>query len=1427
MSTSGIEGPDGLGAVVALARMARDTAAPSSPGGGPPLDEAQAYLRRYYSQADPTDLAARPPADLYGAAMAHWRVGHDRAKGASIVRVYDPDVATDGWSSPHTVVDIVTDDMPFLVDSVTMALAERHLGIHVIVHPVLDEDHDGASDESWIHIEVDRLGRPEDRAELDAAIRHVLDDVRVVVDDWTAMRERALELAADLDPSLPDAADASELLRWMAADQFTFLGYREYELAVDEGCEVLRGVAGTGLGLLCDEHHRPSSRRIDDLAPEVQAKVHEPRLLIITKASSRSTVHRPDYFAYVGVKRLDEGGRVVGERRFIGLWGAATYRSRTADIPILRRKVAAVLARSGLPSDSHGGRELWNILETYPRDELFQIRTDDLLATVLAILNLQERRQLRLFARRDDYGRFVSCLIYVPRDRYSSTIVERMKEILVDAYGGVSAEYDSTISASVLARLHVLVFVGRGSPRHVDVTEVEHRLAAVTRWWMDDLRDALVGALGEDAGLATYARYDDAFPAAYREAFSAAEAVEDLRHIAGLVDAPGVVSALQRSDRDSALRLKLYSLEPIVLSAVLPVLEQMGVQVVDERPYQIKPVGGPSAWVFDFGLDGPDGIDPDERVRDEFLATFGAVWRGEAENDGFNRLVLVAGLSASDVTILRAYAKYLRQIGTTFSQPYIESTLAAHPALATALVELFRTRFVPQFDGNRALECDGIAAEVVAALEEVASLDEDRIVRAFLHLVQATTRTNAYRRDSDGRPRPFLSLKLDPALVPDLPLPRPAFEVWVYAPHVEAVHLRGGPVARGGIRWSDRREDFRTEVLGLMKAQMVKNAVIVPTGAKGGFVVKRPPAGPDPAALQAEVVRCYQDFMAGLLDVTDNIVDGEVVGPPDVVRHDGDDPYLVVAADKGTATFSDIANGIAASYGYWLGDAFASGGSEGYDHKVMGITARGAWESVRRHFRNLGIDADLATLTVVGIGDMSGDVFGNGMLLSSHLKLVAAFDHRHVFLDPNPDPAAAWAERRRLFDLSRSSWDDYDRAKISAGGGVWPRSAKSVPLAPEVRDRLGISAPALTPNELISAVLAAPVDLLWNGGIGTYVKASTETNADVGDRTNDAVRIDATALRARVVAEGGNLGLTQRARVEYALAGGYVNTDAIDNSAGVDTSDHEVNSKILLDGVVATGGLSVESRNDLLHAVTDDVAELVLHDNRAQNLALAIARSQAADMVDVHARYLRDLVHDGRLSLALEALPTTKQMAERQAAGIGLTTPEFSVVLAYTKMGHVEAILASDLVEDAYVQPALAAYFPAALSERFQRPAAEAPAAASDHRHRHRQRGGEPVGHDVRAADGRGDRCRHARHDAGLPRGPRRVRPPAAMGCGRLHSTARSRPRCSWPCCWSCARWWSAACCGSCATVALHWTSAPPSPPSAPASPRSPMPCPI
>ncbi|HEX5017029.1 MAG TPA: NAD-glutamate dehydrogenase, partial [Actinomycetes bacterium] len=1069
---------------------------------------------------------------------------------------------------------------------------------------------------------------------------------------------------------------------------------------------------GTGLGLLRGDH--AESAAFSKLPPEVRAKAREKELLILTKANSRSTVHRPAYLDYIGIKTFDENGEVSGERRLLGLFTTSAYSESVTRIPVLRRKVKTILEASGFAAMSHSGKDLLQILETYPRDELFQMSVDELLPTALSIMHLQERRQVRLFLRYDVYGRFASALVYLPRDRYTTQVRQAMEAILLDTFGAESVDYTARVSESVLARLHYVV---RGTPGstlpRVDPDILEARLTQATRTWDDDLSDALHESLGEGQAVTLMKRYDNAFPEAYKEDFPARLAVSDIRRMEGLQ--PGGPLGMNLYEPPGAdigeLRFKIYRVgSEISLSEVLPYLQRMGVEVLDERPYEVDRADGVRIYLYDFGLYhrglAKGLVTADAHVlKDLFQDAFAAVWSGSAESDGFNALVMSAGLTWRQAMLLRAYAKYLRQTGATFSQEYIEESMAAHVELVKSLVQLFESRFDPDFAGDREAGAEELTNSVLDGLSAVKSLDQDRIIRSLLALVNATLRTNYFQTDQDGTPRPYVSFKFDPAAIPDLPLPRPKFEIWVYSPRVEGVHLRFGAVARGGLRWSDRREDFRTEILGLVKAQAVKNAVIVPVGAKGGFLPKRLP---DPAvdgreAWLAEGVTSYRTFISALLDVTDNLMDGNVVPPPRVVRRDGDDPYLVVAADKGTATFSDIANGIAQSYGFWLGDAFASGGSVGYDHKAMGITARGAWESVKHHFREMGIDTQSQDFTAIGIGDMSGDVFGNGMLLSEHIRLLAAFDHRHIFLDPNPDSATSYAERKRLFELPRSSWEDYDASLISEGGGVYARTLKSVPISANVAEALGIEdgVTALTPQELMRAVLKAPVDLLWNGGIGTYVKSESETHGDVGDKANDAIRVNGIELRCQVVGEGGNLGFTQLGRVEAARNGVRINTDAIDNSAGVDTSDHEVNIKILLDSVVRSGDLTQKQRNELLAQMTDDVAAHVLSHNYDQNVLLTNARAQSHSMLPVHKRFIRWLEARGELNRELEFLPTDAEIDHRDALGQGLTSPEFAVLVAYSKMGLSAELLDSQLPDEEFYQHILYRYFPQQIVERY------------------------------------------------------------------------------------------------------------------------------
>ncbi|MFL6139235.1 MAG: NAD-glutamate dehydrogenase [Frankiaceae bacterium] len=1292
-------------------------------------DDLAGFIRQLYRRLPYEDLCGRSVVDLHAAAAAGLRAIAHREPGRPVVRVYNPDPVADGWQSPHTVVDIVTDDMPFLVDSVTAEISRHGLATHLLAHPILivRRDADGhleavlppsaeaprTSAEAVMHLEIDRMGEEEQLAGLAVDLRRVLADVRLTVADWVPMRARAELIAAGLeaagraaDPA--ELAEAADFLRWLAEDHFTFIGARDYALRRDGGRQLLEPVPGSGLGVLRETASGTSPVSPAELPAEAGHVTGDASVIRLTKSRSRSTVHRPIHFDHVAVKSYDRSGQVTGERRFLGLYTDDATRISPAEIPLLRRKVQEVVKRAAFTPRGHDFKALIEIINNYPRDELLQVSADELYETAMGILELQERPRVRLFVRRDEFGRYVSCLVYVPRDRHTTAVRERMTAILQQAMGGVGTDFTVRLTESPLARLHVVVYTDPDAPADWDLDEIEARLAGAARSWSDDLHQALLEAYGEEQGGRLARRYGNAYPAAYMEDYPASVGAADLAELDRLDPAGDLRMRLLPAQDDEPMRFKLYrSRHPITLSDALPVLESMGVTVVDERPYEMDMPDGSRLWVYDFGL-GYQGELRTGHVQQKFADAFAAVWRGEAENDGFNRLVLAAELTWREVSVLRAFAKYLRQVGTAFSLGYMIEAVAAHPEIARLLVELFHQRFDPDRasagDDRQEPATAGLAGGVERALDEVASLDEDRILRNFLQLTLTLLRTNYYQPDTDGSIKPYLSFKLDPSGVPDAPLPLPLFEIWVYSPRMEGVHLRGGPVARGGIRWSDRREDFRTEVLGLMKAQMVKNAVIVPVGSKGGFVVKRPPDSGDRQLVMAEGVECYRTLIRGMLDITDNLVSGAVVPPPQVVRHDGDDPYLVVAADKGTASFSDIANELSKDYGFWLGDAFASGGSAGYDHKRMGITAKGAWESVRRHFRELGLDTQSEELTVVGIGDMSGDVFGNGMLLSRHIRLVAAFDHRHVFLDPDPDPAASYAERARLFELPRSSWADYDPALISEGGGVHPRTAKSIPVSPQVRLALGMpdDAPAaLSPAELMRAILRAPVDLLWNGGIGTYVKASTERDAEVGDRANDAIRVDAAELRCRVIGEGGNLGCTQRGRIEYARAGGRVNTDAIDNSAGVDTSDHEVNIKVLLDAAVAGGALTADDRDALLQQMTDEVAALVLRDNYDQTRAISNAVQQATEMLTVHRRYLTALERSGRLNRTLEFLPGDDELAERGKAGTGLTRPEFAVLLAYSKISCYDDLLHSDAPEDPYLSAELVRYFPKPLRERF------------------------------------------------------------------------------------------------------------------------------
>ena len=1268
-----------------------------------PDDEVLAqFVERYYRELPPDDADARRLDAAYAAAVTHLALGRTRLPGEILVEMLSPEVERDGWRSESSVLMFVTDDIPFLVDTVRMVLDRHGLGIHLLVHPMLpvvrDQQHhitgfdDALSSrdlEAWTLIELDRC--PPDRVQLVAdEVRDAIAEVQMVVDDFPAMRDRMRSLT-----------DGDPLLEWLGEQHFVFLGAASYERTGGAGSPELTLIPGSELG-----EYRPDAR-FSAVEADPPSSVSDDEV-VIARADAVSTIHRSARFTSIAIR---PPGTSV-EHRFIGLLGSGAYRESVFAIPTVGERASEVLALAGASVQSFTGRAVKNVVETLPRDLIFELDADALATLVIDIVGLQERRIVRVFDVAEPVGPWTTVLVYVPRARFGSSLPGVVERLVGHAYDSEVRGVRTLVGASSLARISMTV-----RSADVDLDRLAAQVDEATATWDERALDALVEVLGEVEGRGVFRDVRDAIPSDYKARVPAERSAFDLIHVARLLNVePGSPDALETSlgrsidDADDQWRFRVFrSGEAATIAELVPLLGYLGLHAVDERPYVFEQPDG-LVHLYDIGVLFEGAVGPHDRADRQLVelrAAFAALVAGKVEADGLNRLILAAGLTGRQVAVLRTYSRYLQQAGFPFSQSYIEQALVRHAELAQALAALFDARFDPSSEpppDQAAVVVDALRADVLKRLDRVPSLDDDRICRAVLMLIDATLRTNAFQRTGDRGLCEEIAIKFDPSAISFLPEPKPMFEIWVCSPKVEGVHLRGGRIARGGLRWSDRPEDFRTEVLGLVKAQMVKNAVIVPVGAKGGFVVKQSTAAlSDRDAVRSEGIDRYKRFVGALLDLTDNLEDGRVVHPPDTVIYDDEDPYLVVAADKGTATFSDIANEMAIEAGFWLGDAFASGGSVGYDHKEMGITARGAWESVRRHARVLGLDADVDEITVVGIGDMSGDVFGNGMLVSEHIRLVAAFDHRHVFLDPDPVPAVAYAERLRLFGLPRSSWTDYDTALISEGGGVYARTLKSIPIGPEVREVLGLdpSVSELTPAALISAILKAPVDLLWNGGIGTYVKATTETDESVGDRHNDAVRIDASELRCRIIGEGGNLGITQLGRVEYAIAGGLVYADAIDNSAGVDCSDHEVNIKILLDQVVREGELTVKQRNQLLADMTDEVADLVLDDNRSQTLALMVARNRALPMVHVHARYLDALEADGILDRSLEFLPTDKQIAERQSVGSGLRIPEFAVMIAYTKNADVQEILETDLPDNPVLEPDLMSYFPAPLRERF------------------------------------------------------------------------------------------------------------------------------
>jgi glutamate dehydrogenase len=1279
-----------------------------------------------YRNISTLDLAHRNDSDMYGATLSLWNSLNGHQDTSPVIKVFNPEVSKHGWKSNHTIIEVIVTEMPFLVDSLRIALNRKGLSPHLMltcpISIVRDKNKQisklsaatnktakSASVETVFFIEIDRQTEQYMLDDLADEISSVLSEISLTVNDWQPILNKLRDVVSDIKQgkqpcSAAEKKSALDFLAWIADNNFTFMGYRSYNITKVEGDMALSPDLSTSLGLM-KNIKSPKQRLLSKVGASARELALGKNLLVLTKANTRSRVHRPAHLDYIGIKRFDDKGNVIAEERFIGLFGSAYYTNSALDLPLISSKVHAVCQLSGFAKDSHAYKTLINILETYPRDEILQSDVDELLQNVLGIMQMQERDYSGLFVRRDAFDRFYSCMVYVPRERYNTKLRIQTQKLLAEAFGSdQEVEFNTFFSESVQARTHYIVRVN-STKADINVKEIEKNLNEAAKSWADKLAVALKSHCGEAQGKALSTKYEK-FPQAYKDEVLSGSAIVDIDKLEALSeDNPLEMLFYQpqeEKDNSRLVKLKLFHTgEPIHLSDVLPILENFGLRVIGESPYSIQTNTGEQYWILDFSMllagNGQINI---QQAQTLFQDAFAKVWRGDIEDDGFNRLILGAGLSGRQVSILRAFAKYERQIGGTFSQNYIENTFSSYPEIAEQLITLFFQRFDPKSKATET-KISKTITEIETSLDKVANLDDDRIIRRFVEMMNATIRTNFFQQAKNKQDKPYISFKILPKKISDIPKPVPKFEIFVYSPQVEGVHLRGGKVARGGLRWSDRREDFRTEVLGLVKAQQVKNTVIVPVGAKGGFVCKQLPKGSREEIFKAGQ-ECYKTFIRGLLDITDNIVAGELVPPKNVVRLDKDDPYLVVAADKGTATFSDLANSISEEYNFWMGDAFASGGSVGYDHKGMGITAKGAWESVKRHFREMDIDCQTTDFTCVGIGDMAGDVFGNGMLLSKHIRLQAAFNHMHIFIDPEPDAAKTYVERERLFNLPGCTWEDYNQKLISKGGGLFSRSAKSISLTPEIKKMIGSQKQSMAPNELIQALLTMEVDLLWNGGIGTYVKASSETHLEVGDRANDGLRINGRDLNAKIMGEGGNLGFTQLGRIEYAAKGGRINSDSVDNVGGVDCSDKEVNIKILLNGLVQSGDLTVKQRNKILYDMTDEVSEIVLTDCYRQTHSISITEMRGASQLKEQTRFIHNMERSGKLDRVLEFIPSDEEIADRLAQGRGLTRPELSVLLAYSKMVLKDDLVHPDITNNPFHDRLLIESFPQLLQKKYK-----------------------------------------------------------------------------------------------------------------------------
>lgn len=1305
---------------------------------GKVTQEEDVFVRHFYTHVPEKDIADIEPDILWKIAHAALSFIREPRTKKSKVRIYKPSQKEQGWDSNYTIIETNTQDMPFLLDSVTEAIKRRKLTISRVIHPIVsvlrDEKgqvqhispHDVQGQvidaESFIHFEIKETLSKTEAAELEKDLKRVLKTVRAAVEDWPKMLKKMGEVLIEMSTVQPAIeknfpqktrkfitgylSEVKDFLQWLIDNNFTFLGYVKYDFVNDSKSTSFDVVPKNELGILRVDDPK-TKKGLQALPKDLLRFAKNPNLIEITKANRKSMVHRPVYMDYIDIKRFNEKGEVIGEHRFLGLFTSIVYYQSARLIPIIRQKIASVLKMSHFSHGSYNRKELASALEAFPRDELFQLSEEELYETAMEIVTLSTRPRVKLFVRKDPFERYTSAILYVPREKYSTRLRGKIQQVLERGFNGTTVNHYTQITDSPLARLNLIVKTEPGKIPAYDVFELEKQISLISKAWEETLHMELVKHIEPIEAEELYRKYANAFALDYTEKFSAYHAYWDILSIEKTLNNNKTKFDLyETADEKDLFNLKIYNIkDQLILSDIIPILENMGLSIIDEHTYCVDvQCENKKIWIHHFRLAVATGNKKPNlfAIKHDFETTVEKTWNGEIQNDGFNALTLEVGMSWRYIVLIRAYSKYLHQVGFNFSRVYIEEALAHHPKLTKAIIELFKCKFDPHIKQDRESCQADLVKQIEKSLYSVTNLSEDRILRHFVALVDATLRTNFYQQDEDGNHKPYISFKFRSKKVPDIPKPVPYKEIFVYSARVEGIHLRGGKVARGGLRWSDRREDFRTEVLGLVKAQMTKNTVIVPAGSKGGFVVKRPPQTGGREAFIQEGIECYKTFLRGLLDITDNIIDGKIVPPTDVIRYDNDDPYLVVAADKGTATFSDIANAISAEYNFWLGDAFASGGSAGYDHKKMGITAKGAWVSVQRHFKEMGINTQTTDFTVIGIGDMGGDVFGNGMLLSKHIRLVAAFNHMHIFLDPNPNAAESFKERKRLFNLPRSSWEDYNPKLISKGGGVYNRSEKSIKISAQVKEILNIKESSLSPDELIKAILKSPVDLMWNGGIGTYVRAETETNEQVGDKANDNLRITGSELGCKVVGEGGNLGLTQLGRIEYAKKGGRINTDFIDNSAGVDCSDHEVNIKILLGQAIENNSLKEQERNKLLEAMTEDVSELCLTDNMLQAQALSVAEQQGYQSLTRQQRLIHTLEKEGRLDRAIEFLPNDSQITLRSVEKRGFTRPELAVLLSYSKLSVYDNLIESNIPDDSYFDEEVARYFPEKLAKKFE-----------------------------------------------------------------------------------------------------------------------------